>query len=257
MSSYSSGDSAAVERPVEAVELRADDESLGVRHGLDVGDDPRHPAGVRDRAGRARGPVQVPGHREQAVADRGQRGVVVEPRAARQDRAGLRRDRHRQRRALRVQDLRELGGEGRQHRPQRGCSGLEVDVDAVVSVLGHERRDARDQVGAIARRSRAGSQDQRVLRLHARLERDAAHARPVGDQRVVLALDREVAAERVVGGRDDRDLAVVALEVLEAAVGRGEQVGVGRPGRRERCERGGVECAVRGAVAGAVDRRDA
>ncbi len=68
--------------------------------------------------------------------------------------------------------------------------------------------------------------------------------------------DREVVADREVGRRDDGDLAVVALQILEAAVGGREHVGVGRSGRGERRARGDVERAVGRAVAARVDRGD-
>ena len=100
-------------------------------------DDLADPGGVRDRAGRARRPVQVPGHHEQAVGDGGERGVVVEAGAA--GRAS-----RRSWRATAIvsvapwacsvcaSSLANAVSSGR----SVGGAGLEVDVDAVVAVLG-------------------------------------------------------------------------------------------------------------------------
>ena len=121
------------------------------------------------RARRARRPVEVPGHREQPVAHGGQRGVVVEAGAPGQHGAGLGGDRHRQRRALRVQHPRELRREGRQERAVGGRAGLEVDVDAVVAVLATRPRCAGSGWCGWPG-SREVVQDRGVLRLDARLD---------------------------------------------------------------------------------------
>ena len=244
------------ERPVEAVELRADDEARGVRDRQQVGDHALHPGGVRDRAGRARRPVQIPGHHEEVVADGGERGEVVEAVAPGQRHARHGADGHRQPRALRVQRLRELAREGHEVRPVGGRAGLEVDVDAVVAVGRDERRDARHERVPVGRAREQRVQRRRVLGLDARLDGDAAQARPAGHERVVLPREREVAIDVVVGRRDDGDLPVVALQILEALARRRQHVGIGRPGRGQRRLRDGVECALRRAMAAAVDRGD-
>ena len=157
--------------------------------------------------------------------------------------------------------IRAIGGEGF---AVSLITALEVEVDAVVSVLAHQCLIARIDASRAVRIGENQMQGGRVLAVEARHHRDAAQLGPARDQRVVLAehgVGVRLALE--VGGIQGPDPAVVALEGLEALVGGGEHERVHlavsgrrhcRLERRHRCRRAEVAPAVHGRDREAVIR---